>query len=64
MDRTAKRFADGPLNERIARLAAAGRKNITRLDAELDEMEPPAKLDAANRDKTDRFVWRFVKPLE
>lgn len=42
-----KRFADGPLDERIARIAAAGRKNITRLDSELDEMELPADLDAA-----------------
>lgn len=42
-----KRFAAGPLDERIERIAAAGRKNITRLDSELDEMELPEGLDAA-----------------
>jgi len=41
------RFADGPLNERLARIDAAGRKNITRLNAELDKMELPDGLDAA-----------------
>jgi predicted methyltransferase len=42
-----KRFAVGPLNARIARIAAAGRKNIKRLNTELDEMELPEDLDAA-----------------
>ena len=46
-DFVVSRFADGPMNERIARIAEAGRKNITRLDAELDEMELPGGLDAA-----------------
>lgn len=41
------RFAEGPLNERIERLRAGGRNNITRLNAELDEMELPEGLDAA-----------------
>jgi len=41
------RFADGPLGERLARLAEAGRTNIQRIDAELDEMELPGQLDAA-----------------
>ena len=46
-DFVVSRFADGPMNERIARIAEAGRKNITRLDAELDAMELPEGLDAA-----------------
>ncbi|MDH3628218.1 MAG: SAM-dependent methyltransferase [Acidobacteriota bacterium] len=41
------RFAEKPLSQRIARLEAAGVHNITRLDAELDELELPAGLDAA-----------------
>lgn len=41
------RFADGPLTERIERINADGRDNITQLDAELDEMELPGGLDAA-----------------
>lgn len=45
-DFVVNRFADGPLDERIERIAAAGRSNITRLDAELDEMELPEGLDA------------------
>ena len=82
----------------MTRLSDAGRTNIERIDAELDEMELPADLDAAllvrfhhdlfwlptpddllanpddtrdwnifadgaaRRDKTDRFVFKFVKP--
>jgi len=47
-DFVTKRFADGPMDFRIARIAeAAGRTNITRLTAELDEMELPQGLDAA-----------------
>jgi predicted methyltransferase len=40
------RFADGPLTERLRRLADAGRTNVERVDAELDEMELPRELDA------------------
>ena len=46
-DFVVQRFADGPLDERITRIAGAGRENITRLNAELDEMELPEGLDAA-----------------
>ena len=41
------RFAGEPLALRLERLREAGRKNIRRLDAELDEMELPGSLDAA-----------------
>lgn len=42
-----ERFAEGPLSARLERLVAAGRTNVTRIDAELDEMELPGELDAA-----------------
>lgn len=41
------RFAEQPLTERLARLSGAGRRNVERIDAELDEMELPGNLDAA-----------------
>ncbi|ANM29608.1 hypothetical protein ABI59_08485 [Acidobacteria bacterium Mor1] len=41
------RFAEEPLTTRLTRLSDAGRRNIERIDAELDEMELPADLDAA-----------------
>ena len=41
------RFAEGPLTERIERLNEAGRTNIERIDAELDELKLPDNLDAA-----------------
>ena len=41
------RFAEGPLVERIDRLAAAGRTNIVRIDAEVDEFELPEPVDVA-----------------
>jgi predicted methyltransferase len=40
------RFAEEPLMERIDRLAAAGRTNIVRIDAEVDEFELPELVDA------------------
>ena len=42
-----ERFADGPLAERLVRLSEVGRDNVERVDAELDEMELPGRLDAA-----------------
>jgi predicted methyltransferase len=45
-DFVVKRFADGPLNERLTKLREAGRDNVERIDAELDEMELPSDLDA------------------
>lgn len=45
-DFVVERFVDVPLSERLARLEQAGRTNLRRLDAELDEMELPAGLDA------------------
>ncbi len=41
------RFAGEPLGLRLEKLREAGRENIRRLDAELDEMELPGGLDAA-----------------
>lgn len=41
------RFAEAPLSERLSRLAEAGRANVQRIDAELDELELPRDLDAA-----------------
>lgn len=41
------RFAEKPLSERLTRLQAAGRMNIERHDAELDELSLPGGLDAA-----------------
>lgn len=42
-----ERFAEEPLAARLAELREAGRDNLTRIDAELDEMELPDGLDAA-----------------
>ena len=42
-----ERFAEEPLSTRLARLEEAGRGNVERIDAELDEMQLPADLDAA-----------------
>ena len=39
-------FAEQGLTERLAKLQEAGRANVTRVDAELDEMELPPNLDA------------------
>jgi predicted methyltransferase len=39
-------FAEKGLTERLAKLQEAGRANVTRVDAELDEMELPPHLDA------------------
>jgi len=39
-------FAERGLTERLAKLQEAGRANVTRVDAELDEMELPPDLDA------------------
>ena len=41
------RFAEAPLQERIDRLAAAGRTNIVRIDAEVDAFELPEPVDVA-----------------
>lgn len=41
------RFAEEPLMERIYRLAAAGRTNIVRVDAEVDGFGLPEPVDAA-----------------
>ena len=41
------RFAQKPLTERIDRLTGAGRTNIERIEAELDELSLPQGLDAA-----------------
>ncbi len=41
-----KRFAGKPLAERLETLRRAGRTNVERLDAELDEMNLPPDLDA------------------
>jgi predicted methyltransferase len=41
-----ERFAAEPLAQRLAKLRAAGRTNVQRIDAELDEMELPDGLDA------------------
>lgn len=39
-------FAEQGFAERLAKLREAGRPNVTRIDAELDEMELPPDLDA------------------
>lgn len=41
------RFAEEPLVARLERMREAGHDNVTRIDAELDEMELPDGLDAA-----------------
>ena len=41
------RFAEKPLSERMNRLTQAGVANVTRHDAELDELALPKSLDAA-----------------
>ena len=41
------RFAGEPLTQRLLRLKAADRINVERVDAEVDEMELPAGIDAA-----------------
>lgn len=50
------RFAEKPLAERIERLKTAGRTNIERIDAELDELGLPDDLDVA-------FFVRFYHDL-
>ena len=40
------RFAEEPLSERLTRRKAEGWNNFERIDAEVDEMELPEKLDA------------------
>ena len=50
------RFAEKPLAERIERLKKAGRMNIERIDAELDELGLPDNLDVA-------FFVRFYHDL-
>jgi len=45
-DFVVRRFADEPMKRLVAKLAQAGRSNVERLDAELDEMELPSGLDA------------------
>ncbi len=75
------RFANEPLSVRLKRLGDAGRDNVQRLDAELDEMELPQGLDAAlfirfyhdlfwlptpDEDKADRkeFLRRVYEALK
>lgn len=75
-----QRFAAGPISERVARLQTAGRDNVELVEAELDEMELPAGLDAVlfvrfyhdlfwlptpDGDKTDRaeFLRRVYAAL-
>ena len=41
-----QRFAEEPLSQRLNRLSEAGRTNVQRIDAELDEMQLPGELDA------------------